>query len=293
MSTSRTLSGGVGGSGVQPSLAEGRLSAHATDPVGEATSSASIYYHRFVGDSIAIYNGTVWERVAVPATTSLALSGGTASLPHDVFGFNDSGSIGLEILAWTNDTTRATTIVRQDGAWCKTGALTRRYLGTIYLDASKQVTFDSDERGVWNVSNRRQWESVVHDTTSSWTYTTASFRETRASTANRLYLVVGIGGEDLVIAKAYAVFNSSAGGDQAIGPGIGVNSTTTNSAELINGFSRAAGLASKGFADYSDRLADGRSYLSWLEIAGTSGTTTFFGAAGPSYHSGLVATSWH
>lgn len=280
------------GLAVVASTNDGRISASSSGPLAEASGASSIYYHRLAGDLVALYDGSsAWEYHTIDASAiSVACSTGSASKPHDVFLYDSSG-LTLELVAWTDDTTRATALAKQDGVRVKSGATARRYLGTVYLDGSKQVTFDDSERGLWNMDNRRQWSSQVNDATVSWVYTTATWREVRAS-ANRVNLVVGVSDEDMVSASSVAVF-SNASQNVGAGPGIGVDSTSSNSAHTRTGFANTGSIASYGFADWSGRLDAGRRYLAWLEISQASGTTTFFGAAGTSYEAGMIVHSWH
>jgi hypothetical protein len=43
------------------------------------------------------------------------LSGYTTGKPFDIFGYDNSGSLAIESLVWTNDTVRATALTLQDG----------------------------------------------------------------------------------------------------------------------------------------------------------------------------------
>jgi len=116
---------------IPQAVCEGRLSLVSGDPVNAAgTASAStVYFSPYLGNRISLYDGTRWKMYSF-TERSIALSGLTASLPYDVWIYDNAGTLTLEILAWSTTTARATALVLQDGVWCKTGALTRRYLGT-------------------------------------------------------------------------------------------------------------------------------------------------------------------
>lgn len=152
----------LGADTVVESTNDGRLSVHSTDPLGEGSSSSILYLHRYTGSRMALYDGSSeWSYLTIAdtplqvATTGVA----TASKPYDVFAYDNSGTIAMELTAWTDDTTRATALTRQDGVLVKSGATTRRYLGTVYLDASKQVTDSGKLRHLQNWENRVPWES--------------------------------------------------------------------------------------------------------------------------------------
>src|SRR6185369_11168812 len=120
------------------------------------------------------------KSVAVPST---------ASTPFDVFGVLSSGTLALETVDWTNDTTRATALTTQDGVLVKSGDTTRRYLGTGRTTASTGQTEDSDlNRYLWNFYNRVH--KRMHLSAGSNNYNTNGAREWGGVT-NRVNFVVG------------------------------------------------------------------------------------------------------
>src|SRR3972149_4877028 len=104
--------------GLLPSTCDGRLTLTSGTPVttADVTAATSIYFTPYIGDRIAIYDGTRW-RLYLFAELTLALGTLTAALPYDVFIYDNAGTLTLEALAWTNGTTRATALVRQKGGW--------------------------------------------------------------------------------------------------------------------------------------------------------------------------------
>ena len=71
-----------------------------------------------------------------------------------MFGFYNAGALNTELLAWTNNTTRATTVTLQDGRYCKNGDKTRLWLGS-FLTTSTTTTEDSEiNRLLFNMYNR-------------------------------------------------------------------------------------------------------------------------------------------
>ena len=143
------------GSEGPPGLCEGRLTLLTGVPVTLADQAAktTIYFTPFKGNRISLYDGTGWvthvftqKSLTVPATTST---------PFDIFAYSDSGTVTLEALNWTNDTTRATALTTQDGVLVKTGVTTRRYLGTGRTTAVEGQIEDSVAlRFLWNYYNR-------------------------------------------------------------------------------------------------------------------------------------------
>lgn len=106
-----------------------------SDVIGATT----IYCTPFGGNKISLYDGAVWRNYS-SSEFSLALGVLTNKKPYDVFCYANLGVPTLEFLVWTNDTTRATALTLQDGVLVKTGAATRRYLGTFYNQGNQTST---------------------------------------------------------------------------------------------------------------------------------------------------------
>lgn len=160
-----------------------------------------------------------------------------ASSVFDVFGFNNSGALKLELFKWTNTTTRAVALAWQDGVLVKSGATTRRYLGTIATtttDGETEFSFGGSASGgtaanllVWNYYKRREVEALVRDTASTWSYATGSYRSANNSTGNRVNFIVGVS-EDRVSA-IYSAGVQRATNSTSPGIGIGLDSASVAS----------------------------------------------------------------
>jgi hypothetical protein len=125
-------------------IVEGRLTLTSGVPIttSDVTGATNVYFTPYRGNRIALFDGTGWRKYQFTELT-LALGTLTSGLPYDVFIYDNAGTLTLELLAWTNGTTRATAIALQDGVPSKTGALTRRLLGT-FVTTSTTATEDSD-----------------------------------------------------------------------------------------------------------------------------------------------------
>lgn len=137
-------------------IPSGRLTLTTATPVttADVTAAATLYYTPYNGNMISLYDGARWIPVVYTEKT-LALGALTASKPYDIWGYLSSGTLVLEGLVWTNATTRATALAYQDGRLVKSGAATRLYLGTIYINASGGQTDDAvTKRNVYNYYNR-------------------------------------------------------------------------------------------------------------------------------------------
>ena len=175
---------------------EGRLTLSSGVPVtlADVTAAGTLYFTPYVGNVIALYSGTRWV-VRASAEISISLSGKTASKNYDVFCYDSSGTPTLELLVWTNDTTRATALAYQDGVLVKSGAPTRRYLGTIRTTATTGQCEDTETRRlVWNMYNRVP-RPMYRTAGTSHTYDSATYRQWNADASVILEFVMGQTGE--------------------------------------------------------------------------------------------------
>ncbi|NDB57583.1 hypothetical protein EB001_03960 [bacterium] len=165
---------------VYNSVANGRLTLESNVAVStsDQTSKSTVYYTPFNGNSISLYNTTSskWEIITF---TQVSLNLGTlvANKNYDIFGYNDNGSLTLELgTAWASDTVRSTNIIIQNGVYCKNGNLTRRYLGTIRTTTTTSTEDSLIRRFVWNADNRVSRKVYYASATGPWTYSTDSWR---------------------------------------------------------------------------------------------------------------------
>ena len=171
---------------VSPALCGGRATLTSGTPVTvtDVTAATTIYFTPFLHEEISLYTGSTWERLTF-AETSLSLSGLAADTNYDVFGYNNSGTLALTAVAWTNGTTRATALTTQNGVRVQSGNTTRKYLFSFRTTSTIGQTEDSLlRRFVWNNYNRVRRTLLVTDSTDSWTYATASYRSLNNSTNN-------------------------------------------------------------------------------------------------------------
>jgi len=259
-----------------PPVCNGRLTLTTATPItiSDVTAATSILFTPYAGNVIGLYDGSAnWNAftfaelsIAVPATTSQM---------YDVFAFNNSGVVALELLAWTNDTTRATALVLQNGVLVKTGATTRRYLGSFRTTTVSGQTEDSvAKRYVWNYYNRVLRQLKVVEATSSWTQSGgAVYRQANSSAANQVDIVIGY---QEVVVEATVFASGLNSGSFASGIGIGVDSSTVNSALISSFFFTTPTQATGISARYLAYTAIGKHTLIWQEISGGN-TTTWYG----------------
>ena len=243
------------------------------------TGAGTIYACPYKGNEIALYNGTTWS-VYSSAQFSLALAALTSGRPYDVFCYASGSTPTLEFLAWTNDTARATALTYQDGVLVKTGDATRRYLGTFYTTGVATTEDSVANRYLWNYYHRVQRPMKAVDTTNSWTYSLAAFRQANANTANQLNFVIGVSEDRVSATVLHAAKNTATA--VSLRTAVGLDSTTAKAADCITVFA-ATYLANNETplsAAYCGYPGIGKHYLAWLESSGASGTTTWNGDDG-------------
>src|SRR3990167_10006980 len=129
---------------------EGRLTLTSGIPIttADVTAAGTLYFTPHGGDKIGLFDGTRWKIYSF-TEISLALTL-TSGNNYDVWLYDNAGTLTLETLIWTNDTTRATALVTQNGVLSKTGVLTRRYVGSFYCTATDQTEHSYARRMVDN-----------------------------------------------------------------------------------------------------------------------------------------------
>lgn len=229
------------------------------------------------GNRIALYDSGGVTTIVTSAQVSIAIPA-TTSQVYDVFGFNNAGVFTLELLAWTNDTTRATALVLSTtGTYTKSGDLTRRYLGSIRTTTVSGQCEDSfAKRYVWNYSNRVPRIGKVLEATASWAYSLTTWRQARAQPTNQLDFVIGVA-EVALEATVLATASSSALDNAYVA--IGEDSTTTPSTSAIYGRASevSSGIQINPTATVRLYPAVGRHTYVWLEQSGAGGTMTWVG----------------
>jgi hypothetical protein len=258
----------------------GRLTLTTALPVttADVTAAGTLYYTPYIHNQVPLYDGAAtWTRrtfaeisIAVPAV---------ANQMYDVFVYDNAGTAALELLAWTNDTTRATALVKQDGRWVKTGATTRLYVGSFRTTTVVSQTEDSkSNRLVWNFYNRQRRPLARQETTASWTYTTATHRQANAAAANQVAVVIGVAEAEVDLTVRTMTSNTSAGVAAVVS--IGEDSTTTPSTSGEYGYvmTQVVGqIVPSGSGRFRKFPAVGYHFYAWLEYSIATGTTTFYG----------------
>lgn len=285
----------------------GRLTTESGVPVSpsDRTSQATIYYTAYEHALVPSWSGRRWVGVELPirpgtSVRELALSVSSISSAtlYDVFLVG-----GRELRlgpAWSSSaagsSARATAgaISRTLGRYTLTSDPRWLLVGTIYGSGAGTVDDSLSQRYVANAYNVVQRNLRCRDTTDSWTYTLPTYRAARASTTNgegRVSFVLSLA-DQLVTSRAWAMFLGTDAGGAAAAVGIGIDSTSSNSAHFYGG--SALPHLQTAVADYSGNPGAGFHFLQRLEAAAAIGTVTWYGDAGAGslIQTGLVAEVW-
>lgn len=279
---SSNLDIGAGGY-LSRSVFDFRLTLTSVTPVTTAdTTAGTIICTPYNGNLMGLYNGTGWL-VRSSAEISIAVPA-VANKMYDVFVFDNAGTATLEVLAWTDDTNRATALARQDGVLVKNGAATRRYIGSFRTNGANQAVDSFNARWLWNMYNRvvkpmRKMAGVG----SAWTYGTATVRQANADSTNQLDFVIGVQ-EDEVSAEVQVNTATSTSSWHSVG--IGLDSTSSYAASsMVSSQVSANNVPLR--SSFKSTVTPGRHFLSWNEYSAT-GNASFFGDTAGLGLSGII-----
>ena len=217
-----------------------------------------IYYTYYVGDSIPIYNGTSWSSHTFSSYLTLQLSSTYQTIGnlYDVYVFVDSSgdlSIGVTSNPWYSTTlgrqpgggspSYCSNLGVQDGVWVanagqqlnngsltyNVAAYTATYVGSVYIPTTAGETSmvfyptaaaggNANVLGLYNAYNRVRIIARSSDTSTAWTYTTATWRQTGGHSGNKISWLDGLQ-QSFVDARTQISGNASTSGG---GPAVGV-----------------------------------------------------------------------
>lgn len=269
---------------------QGRCTLTTAVPVttADVTAATTLYYALYGGNQITLYDGSErWVQmsfaqlsIAVPATTNQM---------YDVFVDYTAGVPALEVVAWTNDTTRATALATQNGVYVQTSDTDSLYVCSFRTTGVSGQTEDSfAKRFVWNYYNRVPRAVRVIEATDTWTYSDATVRQANGSTANQVAVVVGVAEVPITLRLLVAATDGLAGTNLLVQ--IGYDSTTAGVANQLKGFGATyvANLYQQLVATLVHYPAVGYHIYTWLEYSDGTNTTTWYGDnGGTAIQSGL------
>lgn len=251
----------------------------------DVTAATSVFVTPTAGYQCAVWDGSSSWLPRTSTELTIAIAGFAANTNFDVWLYDNAGTLATETLAWSTDTARATALALQNGVYVKTGATTRRYVGTFRTTATIGQTEDSyARRYVYSYYNRRVRAMRYLEATDSWQYQTNTWRQARGVNGDgspRLAFVQGV--SERKIAAHVQAYASNGTVTQVASVAIGIDSTTapTTGNVGMDGRMSSSSSVTPLSANYEDFVAAGFHYAAWLEIDTTaSGTTTWLGDNG-------------
>jgi len=271
---------GAGTTNKHNSVQDFRLTLTTAVPVttNDVTGATTVYCTPYTGNKIGLYNGATWD-IVTSAEFSVALGTITSDQGYDVFCYNNAGVATLELLAWTSNTARATALIMQDGILCKSGQLTRRYLGSFLTTSTTQTEDSEAKRYLFNYYHRAPKSMKVIDATASWAGS-ATWQESRAVTTNRLQMFIGVVDQRIKCFVNCAYSNSGTARTEAtIGFGLNVtNAATGMTSSCLNPASntdKASGAVAENILPIL-----GKNFISRVEITSVAANSLFYGTSG-------------
>ena len=253
-----------------PGTFQARLSANssAAIPTTDQTAVTTLYLQPFRGGLISLYDGTsAWYGFQMSSALSLTVPSTTSTM-YDVFVYNNSGTLTLTAVAWTNSTTRATALSQVNGIYVNSSNVTYRYVGSFMTSSvSGQTTDSAANRLVWNYYNRvKRWLNYTWQGGYNTTNTSNAWQQSTNVVGNQINVVVGISEDacDCTIAVAATYIGNIVNYMVAFG----VNSTSTPSADSLSmSYRQVSSTSTIGNASayFEGVLAPGYSELIWLE----------------------------
>lgn len=283
--------------GFGPHVFNARLTLESGVPIStsDQTAKTTVYLTPYNGNRVRVYDGTRWK---IYALTEKSLAIGTlasAVIPNDIFLYDNSGTLTLEKLAWTNATTRATALTTQDGVYVKSGDTTRLYVGTFYPTATTTTEDSEAKRFLINVYNQVQRALKIDATVNSHADTSSTIKPyTNDSTVRVETISLGISSQNSVIdllAQGCGKHNTTR--DSAVG--IGLDSTTADAGTTRAGIiGNATEIVTVMTARYNKPPGTGYHFFQMLQIPNASASTaTFYGDNGGTvFNCGLTGNVW-
>lgn len=188
---------------------------------------------------------------------------------------------------------RGTAVTLQDGRYCKSGDKTRLYVGSFFTTSATTTEDSAAKRYLFNQYTRAyRFLKNATETTDTWNYSTATYRQTNANAANQLDCFVG--SPDVIVSAVATggVVNSGIAG-RFIAVGVGVDTTAANSAQLF-GNQCVNTTYMKVHAYYSGYPGVGRHVFPWLEYGAGADTQSWLGDNGAptAYQNGISGEVW-
>lgn len=249
-------------------------------PTTDQTAKSIVYYTPYTGNVFMVYNGKSVERI-VTVEQSITLTGLTSGKNYDVYIWITNGTAQMDVVAWTDDTTRAVTLAAVHGNILTnnssiTGVLggvvkaanTATYIGTIRTTATTTTEDSAAKRFVFNQYNRVPRRLLKSEGgTTQWNYSTATWRSLNNSSANQVEFVIG--SAEVLVEATFLGAVDSAAATAGIGIGLDWTSGSPSTLAVARGTAAGASIVAPTQPQYTDLPGVGYHYLRAVEFGGT------------------------
>lgn len=205
---------------VTPALNNFRLSGVSGEVSADTAGTSNLFLTPYNGNKLALYDNTsaTWREYTLnEQTIPLAC---VANTNYDIFALdNGSGVVVFEQVAWTNNTTRANALSRQDGVWVRSGSPEKRYLGTYRGTGVNTTVSTNTRRFIFNAENRIP-HRLGWNLAAQYTITTNGvWRVLGGLTSNYIEVVAGLADQDIDL-KGTVLAECGPGNSHAFGWGV-------------------------------------------------------------------------
>ena len=245
---------------------QGYLSTIAGTPIvtSDSTSQSTVYYNPYNGNQIPIPAAGVFSTTTF-STSAIALgSSQTTAGIYDIYAYSSGGVVSFGVspswsagsggsitpgscargtgaggtqLTFTNglyvNATSMTLLgIATAASTASIATASALYVGSIYIGATAGTvnlhrTFGLNRQwGIWNAYNRVPVYLKAGDGTASWTYATATIRQSNASAGNNLSIFSGLAEDTYDLSMVQEINPQTGSGQLAVSYGIGFNSTS-------------------------------------------------------------------
>jgi hypothetical protein len=246
------------------------------DQTGGGLTVGTNYFYRRLTSTTGTLHPTVGDALAGTGKINL-----TAAITATLT------ALSLELsAAWTNDTTRANALARQDGVLVKSADHRRRYLGMLRATGTTTYDHSFQKRFLANYYHQVPLYLSNGPAAVSWNYTTASWRLANNDTSFKVEFVLC---EDGPAFDVHSLVTSSNTLGELRTSGIGIDTTTAPATRVTAGGTARV----QHFLRYPSAAnvnnSAGYHYAAMLEYGVANGVTTWY-SQGPdaNYEAGVA-----
>lgn len=253
-----------------------------TPYLASGVTSSTVYFtptgKEFSG-MISTFDGSKWVTKSYPQT-SVSLASTASGTNFDFFFYDNNGAGLLEKVNWSNNTTRATDLIRQDGVYVKSGVSSGLYVGTGRTGAADTCEirpYSSTSEGRWflvNHYNKREIALLKVEPTASWTYASATPRPVNNNLKNRIEFL-STDGTDKFNICAFGLASHTG----PVGRGLNVCLNATNRLDAPINQRGYATTPTMSQAVYKVVCSGGYNFAQCVEAVDSATTGTFYGSS--------------